>query len=282
MCEHSDDTVDRRAFLRRAVAGGLTVMGSAAAFPAVAGASSQQAGVTKVGTKPVNLAPPAIVTRAQWGANERLRDSKRVFAPVRKIVVHHSGGPSRPSDPAAMVRDIYALQVKDKGYQDIGYNFLIDHNGVVYEGRWARKYPPGQLHDGEDGHGRGVMGAHATTVNAGTCGICLLGTFSYAPPTAAAMASLVQLAAWKAGRFMIDPTGTDSFSPPFGMTSTFPNIVGHRGVGFTLCPGRALNALLPWVRTQVQQKVGRFPAVHVDLLHSLRFTNGATYPKVMP
>jgi uncharacterized protein with LGFP repeats len=306
MCDHCDDAFDRRGFLRRAVAGGVTVAAGATLFPTVAHASGGSSnltgkatttGTTAAGgrttattaaagtlrTRPVAVAAPPIVTRAEWGADERMRDSKRVFAPVRKIVIHHSAGPNRPADPAATVRDIYTLQVQDKHYQDLGYNFLIDHHGVVYEGRWARNYPAGALHDGEDGHGRGVMGAHATYVNAGACGICLIGNFSYSQPTTAAMASLVQLVAWKSGRFMIDPLGSDAFSPPFATRRTFQNIVGHRGVGSTLCPGRALNALIPWVRTQVAQKIGRFPtANNVDLLHALSYTNGATYPKRLP
>ena len=282
MCELCPDAVDRRErvdrrdFLRRAVAGGVTVVAGTALFPAAAEAGGTTAGP---GTRAVAVTPPDIVTRAQWGADESIRDSARVFAPIRKIVVHHSASPNHPANPASVVRDIYALHVKGRHYQDIGYNFLIDHHGVVYEGRWARTYAAGQLHDGEDGHGRGVMGGHATGVNAGACGVCLLGDFTYALPTAAAMTSLVQLTAWKAGRFMIDPLSSDAFAPPYGARSTFPNIVGHRGVGSTVCPGRGVNSQLPWVRSQVQQKVGRFPSVTLDLLSLLHFSNGATYPK---
>lgn len=287
MCDQCDDpvdhsvehSVDRRLFLRRAVAGGITVMAGTALFPAAAEAGRATAKGTTVGTRAVTVDPPSIVTRAQWGADEKIRDSARVFAPIRKLVVHHSASPNHPADPASVVRDIYALHVKGRGYQDIGYNFLIDHHGVVYEGRWARAYPAGQLHDGEDGHGRGVMGGHATTVNAGACGVCLIGDFTFALPSTAALTSLVQLLAWKAGRFMIDPSGADPFAPPYGAVATFPNIVGHRGVGSTVCPGRGANSQLPWVRSEVQQQVGRFPAVTLDLLHALHFTNGASYPK---
>jgi len=303
MCDRCSVSIDRRQFIHRAVVGGLTVVAGASVLPSMAHAVDGDAAAGKRSTmatpssspassssgptrqtkfdssRSVGPVSPSIVTRAEWGADETIRDSARVFAPIRKLIVHHSASPNEPSNPASVVREIYVNDVKHRGYQDIGYNFLVDHHGRIYEGRWARHYAAGQIHDGEDGNGNGVMGGHATSFNAGTCGVCLLGDFTTRQPTEAALASLVQLLAWKAGHHMIDPIGSDAFVPPYLRVRIFPNIVGHRTIGSTLCPGRGLNDLLPSIRSDVRQRIGRFPAVSVDLLHALRFTNGATYPR---
>ena len=84
---------------------------------------------------------PAIVTRAQWGADESIRDNHIVgWAPFRKIVVHHTASPNGVKDPAATVRFGYELHVVGRGFTDIGYNFLISPDGQIFEGRRARKY----------------------------------------------------------------------------------------------------------------------------------------------
>ena len=178
------------------------------------------------------MSAPKIITRAEWGADESIRTSGRAFAPIRKLVVHHTASPNNPSNPPGVVRDMYRYHVVDRGYADIGYNFVIDHRGNVYEGRWARSYAPGELHDGEDGNGLGVMAAHAEGVNAGTCGVVLIGDFSSRQPTNAAVNALVQLLAWKASRHQIDPWDSELYTGLFGQTRKFPNIVRppHRGL----------------------------------------------------
>src|SRR5437016_1926200 len=81
-------------------------------------------------------------------------------------------GGNAATDWAAVVRSIWVLHVQGNGWNDIGYNYLIDPNGVLYEGR---------------GGGDGVMGAHFSCVNSGTMGVALLGTFSVVPAPAAAL-----------------------------------------------------------------------------------------------
>jgi hypothetical protein len=168
---------------------------------------------------------------------------------------------------------MYRYHVVDRGYADIGYNFVIDHRGNVYEGRWARNYSPGELHDGEDGDGLGVMAAHAEGVNAGTCGVVLIGDFSSRQPTDAALNALVQLLAWKASRHQIDPWDSELYTGLFGQTKKFPNIVGHRTVGFTICPGNGLNSKLDAIRGSVKALAGSFAPNPIDMSKAIRYKN---------
>ena len=84
-------------------------------------------------------------------------------------------------------------------------------------------------------------------------------------PSGAAIESLVHLAAWEAQRHKIDPLGSDVFIATDSTKLVFPNIVGHRGIGSTLCPGNRMAASMPWLRTQVADRVGSFPARNDDM-----------------
>ena len=97
--------------------------------------------------------------------------------------------PTSRAEPAQVVRDMYHYHVKGRGFSDVGYNFAIDHRGTIYEGRWSRRYGSGETPDGEDGSGYGVVGAHSLGVNAGSCGVVLIGDFTKAQPTTAAIGS---------------------------------------------------------------------------------------------
>jgi hypothetical protein len=209
---------------------------------------------------------PTIVTRAEWGADETIRDNHIVgWAPFRKIVVHHTASPNGVKDPAATVRFGYELHVVGRGFTDIGYNFLISPDGQIFEGRRARKYGKGELHTGEDGAGNAIIGGHTKGRNAGTCGIALIGNFMKTSPSAAAIESLIHLAAWEAQRHRIDPLGSDEFVATDATRLVFPNIVGHRGIGNTLCPGTRMAASMPWLRKQVADRVGTYPARKADM-----------------
>jgi len=194
---------------------------------------------------------PPVVTRAQWGADESLRKGSPLYAPVTKLIVHHTATQNLDPDPAGTMRAIYAFHTQVRGWDDIGYNFLLDAQGRVYEGRWARGYEPGEIPTGEDLQRRGVVGAHAEGTNTGSAGIALLGDFSTVPPTSAAMAGLESWLAWKAARHEIDPVGASLYKAADGTTSRFANIAGHRDVRATDCPGGLLYAALPALRQRV-------------------------------
>jgi hypothetical protein len=179
---------------------------------------------------------------------------------VTKLVVHHTVTPNDDPDPAQTVRAIYAFHTRSRGWDDIGYNFLVDGAGRVYEGRFARGYAPGETPTGEDETGRGVIGAHAKGFNQGSMGFSLLGDFSRdRTPAPAQVDGLVQALAWKAAARGIDPHGSDPYTGANGATRRFPNISGHRDVGETACPGDRLYERLPEVRQRVADAIAGGP-----------------------
>jgi N-acetylmuramoyl-L-alanine amidase len=206
---------------------------------------------------------PAVIPRSGWGADESLRfDSSGneiwppAFYPVQKLIVHHTATQNNDPDPPATIRSIYYYHAITQGWGDIGYNFLIDEAGNVYEGRYSRPYAPGESPSGQDLNGNGVTGAHAQGYNSGTVGIALLGTLSNQDATPAARDALERLLAWEADERGIDPEGSALYTNPVsGMQATFPNIAGHRDVGATECPGGTFYATLPTIRSDVAARI---------------------------
>src|SRR5262249_5646975 len=128
---------------------------------------------------------PAIVPRADWQADEKIVRAHPLYEPVLKLaVVHHTAGTNdyTPEESAAIVRGIEVYHVKGNGWNDIGYNFLVDRYGTVYEGRGG-------------GITRNVIGAHALGFNNGTVGVSLIGNFQSTAPPPAMQSALVRLLA---------------------------------------------------------------------------------------
>ena len=118
------------------------------------------------GRQPPRSTPP-IVPRLSWGADESIRRGPPTFAPaLRFAIVHHTAGANdySSSEAAAVVRAIQLYHVQGNGWNDIGYNFLVDRFGTIYEGRYG-------------GVDRNVVGAHALGFNSGSVGIAVLGTY---------------------------------------------------------------------------------------------------------
>jgi hypothetical protein len=197
---------------------------------------------------------PAIVRRADWGADESLRSGTPTIArAARAIVVHHTAGSNDYSraDAAAVVRGIYRYHTRSLGWADIGYNVVVDRYGTVYEGRAG-------------GLDRPVVGAHAGGYNTGTVGVALIGqhdTATTSPagaaPTAEAMAALADVLAWKADLHHIDPAATVTIGGSAGFAAkTVPTILGHRDVTATSCPGNTVYRELAGLRDDVAERVG--------------------------
>ena len=201
-------------------------------------------------------APPPIVTRAEWGANESWRRGSPSYAPVKMAFVHHTatGNDYTQADAPAIVRAIYRYHTKTLKWSDIGYDFLVDQFGTIYEGRYG-------------GVAEGVVGAQVLGFNTGSTGVSVIGTYTDVAPPAAALTALENLLAWKLSLGGLDPSGsvqmicgyTEKFKA--GATVTLPVIAGHRDANYTECPGDALYALLPTVRAAVAQLVGPMPTM---------------------
>ncbi|MCA1700881.1 MAG: N-acetylmuramoyl-L-alanine amidase, partial [Actinobacteria bacterium] len=224
---------------------------------------------------------PKVAPRVDWGANESLRyDSAgkeiwpAAFYPVQKLIVHHTATQNNDPDPAATVRSIYYYHAVTQGWGDIGYNFLIDEAGRIYEGRHTFDYPSGSSPTGEDAAGNGVTAAHAYGYNSGTVGIALLGTLTDQDATPAARNALEQLLAWESERHGIDPQGSGVYTNPVnGTQKAFANIAGHRDVVATECPGGVFYSTLPQTRTNVAARIAGSPTSPEDFSLSVSPTS---------
>ncbi|MFB7218942.1 FG-GAP-like repeat-containing protein [Streptomyces sp. NPDC056227] len=210
---------------------------------------------TDTGTPtPIPTAPPStvnrppIISRAQWGADESLvEDQPEYIDKVQAVFIHHTVDTNNYScgDSAAMVRAIMTYHVKTDGWNDIGYNFLVDKCGQIFEGRAGGADLP-------------VKGAHTYGFNSYSTGISLLGNFETGKPTPAALQSAARIAAWKLGQYGVSPTAkvtltrlvtdADGTTAPDGDV-TFNTIAGHRDGYATKCPGTYLYSRLSAIRT---------------------------------
>jgi len=194
-------------------------------------------------------ARPPIVTRAQWGADESLRSGSPGYASLRMVFVHHSAGSNSytKAQASAVVRGIYYYHTRSLGWSDIGYNFLIDRYGTIYEGRYG-------------GMTRGVIGAQVMGFNTHSAGVSVMGNFVQAPPPGASIYALEKLLAWRLDEAHVNPLGkatmTCAVSGRYsaGQTVTLPVIAGHREANYTACPGNAFYAILPEIRAAVAQR----------------------------
>lgn len=178
---------------------------------------------------PVVVVPTAMaggvrldLTRAQWGAAPMRSNWDRMTTPFR-IAVHHTAEPMTGTSvnaSAAEVRNVQSTHMKDRGFADIGYHYMIDRAGRVIQGRVMS-----------------AQGAHASgTNNVGNIGICLLGNFSSQPdrgpsygqaqrPTPEQLASLDRL--------------LSELREVHGISAS--NVQGHRELKDTECPGEELS-----------------------------------------
>ncbi len=151
-----------------------------------------------------------------------------------------------------IIRYLYAGQTGSRDWDDIGYNFLVDRCGTIYEGRAG-------------GIDRPVTGAHTQGFNHRSTGIAAIGTFTAGVPVPKAMTdSIAALAAWKLGKTDTDPrarvrlTSSNSRSRySSGTTTTLPAVAGHNEGYMTSCPGAALTARLPEIRDTAALLQGR-------------------------
>ncbi|WP_329277971.1 peptidoglycan recognition protein family protein [Streptomyces sp. NBC_01451] len=202
-----------------------------------------------------SAAKPRIVPRTAWIADaERDRPPPRYDDRVIAVFVHHTDSPNGYdcADAPRIIRYLYAGQVGSRDWDDIGYNFVVDRCGTIYEGRAG-------------GVDRPVTGAHTQGFNHRTAGIAALGTFTAGVPVPQAMTdAIAAVAAWKLGLSDTDPragvrlvSSNDLSRYASGTAVTLPALAGHNAGYMTSCPGAALTARLPAIRQTAARLQGR-------------------------
>lgn len=188
---------------------------------------------------PLPCEQPPICNRDCWCPTGNCpTDPTPVSTTVTHIIVHHSAANTRSADFPAVVRSYWDFHVNARGWDDIGYNWLIDANGVIYEGRGEER-----------------LGAHFSCMNEKTVGICLIGNFENERPTPAALAALQDFVAWEAHKGAID-VSKQGYHASSQLELEF--MAGHRDGGAsllacssTVCPGDSLYEELPILRSLI-------------------------------
>jgi hypothetical protein len=196
---------------------------------------------------------PHIISRAEWGARPAACVPD-VASTLLAAVVHHTAGSNDYQTVAQamqQIRNDQAYHIDGRGWCDIGYNFIVDKWGNLYEGRANSGTEP-------------VIGVHAGGFNTGTVGIAMLGSYDTVAPPAALQESVAQVIAWRLGAYYRDPLSTVGYTTWGGDTSRFPAgtrldlpvVVGHRDVDVTACPGNSGYAALGWIKSRARQLIG--------------------------
>src|SRR4051794_16930591 len=193
------------------------------------------------------VSPPALISRTEWGADSVPPRAGPTYGVVQAAFVHHTVGTNdyAPSDSAGIVLGIAHYHRDTNGWNDIGYNFLVDKYGQVFEGRAG-------------GIDQAVVGAQAQGYNSHSTGISNLGTYESVGQSAAALDAMARLIAWKlplhgaplTGEVVLTSLGGADNRYASGTPVTFQRIAGHRDGDATACPGTALYNQLPELRNR--------------------------------
>lgn len=177
---------------------------------------------------------PQIFSRAQWGADESMRGKSSLsYYEVHAGFVHHTVNANNYSrnEVPALLRSIYAYHTQSRGWSDIGYNFLVDRFGRIWEGRYG-------------GVDRPVVGAHTLNYNDYSFAMSAIGNFDLVQPSRAMIEAYGVLFAWKLSLHGVTASSTSQWVG----SKTFQAINGHRDAASTACPGKNLYAKIPEIR----------------------------------
>ena len=228
---------------------------------------------------------PAIFSRTEWGGDSVPPRAAPEYGEVQAAFVHHtvSSNDYGPEESAGIVLGIARYHRDSNGWNDIGYNFLVDQYGQVFEGRAG-------------GIDQAVIGAQAQGYNSASTGIATIGTFTAVPFPEAGMDALARVIGWKLslhavptqGQVVVTSRGGAANRYPSGTPVTLERICGHRDGDSTTCPGNSLYAQLPDLRSRAARYAGplagitvhaasrRIRTQPVQLSGELRFPDGSS------
>jgi hypothetical protein len=228
---------------------------------------------------------PAIISRSEWGGDSVPPRSAPEYGEVQAAFVHHtvSANDYAPEESAGIVLGIARYHRDSNRWNDIGYNFLVDQYGQVFEGRAG-------------GIDQAVVGAQAQGYNSVSTGVACIGTFSAVLLPEAGMDALARLIGWKLslhgvpteGQVVVTSRGGSANRYPSGAPVTLERISGHRDGDSTSCPGESLYAQLPDLRSRATRYAGPLAGITVraasrrlrqrpvELSGELRFPDGSS------
>ncbi|NAZ76892.1 hypothetical protein GTQ99_15900 [Kineococcus sp. T13] len=215
--------------------------------PAPRGAASLRERTALAGV--AQVARPRIRSRAEWGADESLRRTEPdVGATIKAAIVHHTadGGSYSRAEVPAVIRGMHRYHTVSLGWNDLGYNVVVDRFGGAWEGRAGGLAQP-------------VVGAHAGGFNTDTLGVSMMGDFTDDSPSEACLQAVAEVIAWKFALHGVEADGSVELTCAGGGTARYGagetavvrTISGHRDVGFTACPGDVGYTHLDDVRSRV-------------------------------
>ncbi len=218
-------------------------------------------------------ARPSYVSRAGWGADESLRScTPSASSTIKGGILHTTatGNDYTAAQSPAVMRSMYAYHTRSRGWCDLGYNFVVDKFGTLFEGRYG-------------GVDKAVLGSHTGGFNSYTFGVAMMGHHDYVAPSTAMLTTVQKVFAWKLGLYGRDATGTTQYTSagsakyPAGTVVTKPVISGHRDYSYKSCPGNLAYPLLPSIRSAVAARMQTKTATSLTLSTSpSTLTYGAT------
>lgn len=191
---------------------------------------------------------------------------------VRKIILHHTGDDFTNNDNVnsgenentnsdtltavdyqSRIRSIYYYHAVVRGWGDIGYNYIVDPLGNMYEGRAG---------------GERVLGAHVAWNNEGSLGIALMGNYENIDLGGASLNGMVNALSLIAKKYNLDPQGFSSFRG-----KELPNIISHRDLAATACPGKNFYDKIPQLRVMVGAKLRSGDTISVPIVGEVNDAN---------
>lgn len=193
---------------------------------------------------------PTIIRRSEWGVSDETPNWSKRYYTLQAAVIHHTAGTNNYSaaQSKAIVKSIFTYHTQTRGWGDIGYNFLVDKYGQIFEGRAGSvDSPDSQM----------VEAGHAYGYNKGTLGISALGDYTQVDPTTAIYDAYVSVISWRfglAGLNASDASGLTAggySNSVYASGASLPRIFGHRDVGATSCPGDAIAGQIATIISRV-------------------------------
>jgi hypothetical protein len=219
---------------------------------------------------------PPIQPRSAWGAQDCVPRAPADYGDVQVAFVHHtvSANDYTAAEVPSIILSICRYHRNSNGWNDIGYNFLVDKFGTIWEGRAG-------------GIDQAVVGAQAQGYNSHSTGIADIGTHQDVPASSAELNAFASLIRWKLPLHGAPTQGTVTLTSGGGSLNrytsgtpvTLDRISGHRDGDQTECPGDALYAQLPTLRDLVGNVQPTAPAQARTLLDVSLAPGAVVYPQ---